>query len=57
MMHNVKNEEEFIVNMIPHHQEAVDTARIIAANSTNNELKQLANAIIEAQTKEINMMQ
>lgn len=57
MMHNVNSEEEFIVNMIPHHQEAVDTAKIIVAQSTNSELKQLAQNIIDAQTKEISMMQ
>lgn len=57
MMHNVKSEEEFIVNMIPHHQEAVDTATIIVEKSTNSELKQLAQNIIDAQTKEIAMMQ
>lgn len=52
----VTSEEAFIVNMIPHHQEAVDTARIIITKSENAELKKLAQEIITAQEKEITMM-
>ncbi len=52
----VTSEEAFIVNMIPHHQEAIDTARLIVAKSTNTELIKLAQNIILAQEKEINMM-
>ena len=52
----VTSEEAFIVNMIPHHQEAVDTARIIITKSENVELKKLAQEIITAQEKEITMM-
>ena len=30
MQHDtIKSEEEFLVNMIPHHQEAIDTAKIV----------------------------
>lgn len=59
MMHheNVTSEEQFIRDMIPHHQEAVDTSKEIVARSTNQELKNLAQDIIDAQTKEIAMMQ
>lgn len=56
MMHDIENEEEFIINMIPHHQEAVDTAQIVVAQSTNSDLKKLAQNIIDAQTREITMM-
>jgi hypothetical protein len=52
----VISEEAFIINMIPHHQEAVDTARLIVAKSTNTELIELAQNIIIAQEREINMM-
>lgn len=53
----VTSEESFIVNMIPHHQEAVDTARLVLARGDSAELKKLAQAIITAQEKEIAMMQ
>ena len=52
----VISEETFVINMIPHHQEAVDTARLVVAKSTNTELIELAQNIIVAQEKEINMM-
>ncbi len=47
------SEEEFIVNMLPHHQEAIDTAKIIIATTENAELKQIAQAIIDDQSTEI----
>jgi nuclear transport factor 2 (NTF2) superfamily protein len=53
----VTSEEAFVVNMIPHHQEAVDTARLVLAKGESAELKKLAQAIITAQEKEIAMMQ
>lgn len=52
----VISEETFVINMIPHHQEAVDTARLIVAKSTNTELTQLAQNIIIEQERGINMM-
>jgi len=53
----VTSEEAFVVNMIPHHQEAVDTARLVLAKGESAEVKKLAQAIITAQEKEIAMMQ
>jgi uncharacterized protein (DUF305 family) len=53
---NVVSEEQFIRDMIPHHQEAVDTSKIIVAKSTNPALVKLAQNIIDAQTTEIAMM-
>lgn len=53
----VTSEEAFVINMIPHHQEAVDTARLVVARGESAELKKLAQAIITAQEKEIAMMQ
>lgn len=53
----VTSEEAFVVNMIPHHQEAVDTARLVLKNGESEELKKLAQAIITAQEKEIAMME
>ncbi len=54
---DVSSELQFIVEMIPHHQEAVDTSVIISQNSTNTGLRQLADTIIQTQTQEIWMMQ
>lgn len=52
----VISEEAFVVNMIPHHQEAVDTARLVLTRGFNPLLKDLAQNIITAQEKEIAMM-
>lgn len=52
----VTSEETFVVNMIPHHQEAVDTAKLVIAKGESPELKKLAQNIITAQEKEIAMM-
>ena len=56
-MHTVHSEEEFVREMIPHHQEAVDTSRIIVESTTNNALRDLAQRIIVAQEEEIAMME
>lgn len=53
----VKSEREFIEGMIPHHQEAVDTANeVIARGGSTPEIKQLAQDIVVAQEKEIALM-
>lgn len=50
----VESEREFIEGMIPHHQEAVDTAKeVIARGGTTPEIKVLVEAIVVAQEKEI----
>ena len=46
----------FITLMIEHHQGAIDMANLVLSNSEKEELKDLANDIIIAQTKEIEMM-
>jgi uncharacterized protein (DUF305 family) len=53
----VKSEREFLEGMIPHHQEAVDTAKeVIVRGGSTPEIKKLAEDIIVAQEKEIAMM-
>jgi len=53
----VKSEREFLEGMIPHHQEAVDTAEeVIARGGSTPEIKKLAEDIVVAQEKEIAMM-
>lgn len=53
----VKSEREFLEGMIPHHQEAVDTAKeVIARGGSTPAIKKLAEDIIIAQEKEIILM-
>jgi uncharacterized protein (DUF305 family) len=55
---NAKNfDQAFIEEMIPHHQMAVMMSQHLLSNAVYPEMKQLAQAIIQAQTKEINEMQ
>ncbi len=57
MMHmGADSEEEFLVNMLPHHQEAIDTATIIVAKTENAELKKIAEAIVSGQSEEVTTM-
>ncbi len=46
----------FITLMMDHHQGAIDMAKLALSNSERDELKDLANDIVSAQTKEIEMM-
>lgn len=50
-------DREFLIQMIVHHEGAVDMAEQVLTASNRPELVQLANDIITAQTKEIKMMQ
>lgn len=50
-------DKAFVEMMIVHHQGAVDMAKQIPDNAKHAELKKLGEAIISAQTKEIQMMQ
>mgnify|MGYP000258347691 CR=1 FL=1 len=43
----------FIANMIPHHQGAIDSAKLILEYGSNEEVKAIARNIIKTQTKEI----
>ena len=48
---------EFVNQMIPHHQKAVEMAQSIASNAKHTEIKTLAKNIISTQTSEIKDMQ
>jgi hypothetical protein len=50
-------DEAFIRMMIPHHQGAIDMAKLALKNAKHQEIKDLANAIIQSQQREIDQMQ
>ncbi len=56
-MHKVKSEFDFLVEMIPHHQEAVDSAREIKAITERSELQEFAQEVIAVQKREIEELQ
>lgn len=49
-------DKAFIDGMIPHHAGAIDMANVVVARSKNNQLRRIARAIINAQSKEIGRM-
>jgi len=49
-------DREFIDMMVPHHQGAIRMARVVLGKTDDAEVKRLANAIIQAQSREIGEM-
>ena len=49
----VSRESDFVIGMIPHHQEAVDVARVVLERGERVEVLALAEAIIATQADEI----
>ncbi len=49
-------DKAFIVSMIEHHQGAIDMANEAKKNALHDEIKKMADEIITAQSKEIEMM-
>jgi uncharacterized protein (DUF305 family) len=56
-MQSVTSEEQFVNDMIPHHQEAVDNSRLVLVSTQDPQIKDLAERIITAQEGEIARMQ
>jgi uncharacterized protein (DUF305 family) len=52
----VKDDQAFLENMIPHHQEAVDSSNQILKSITDPELKSFVQNVISAQVREIDEM-
>lgn len=57
MMKVVASEEQFLRDMILHHEAAVEMAKQVLTLNPSEKVKELARAIIEAQAQEINNMQ
>ncbi len=47
---------DFVQGMIPHHQGAIDMAKVVLENGKDPEIKKLAEGIVKAQESEIKMM-
>ena len=50
-------DENFLSMMIAHHQGAIDMAKLAQANAKHQEIKDLADDVLSAQSKEIDQMQ
>ncbi|MFW5736376.1 MAG: DUF305 domain-containing protein [Halanaerobium sp.] len=57
MMESVDSEYEFLVKMIPHHEEAAANAKILRDNTNREEMREFAKDIIKVQNQEIKEME
>jgi uncharacterized protein (DUF305 family) len=53
----VQSEFDYLARMIPHHQEAVDSARVLRNRTEREEMRDFAATIIETQSREIEEME
>jgi uncharacterized protein (DUF305 family) len=57
LAHRKPFDRAFIDAMIPHHQSAIEMARVALENSNNPKIKELAQNIVSAQQREIEQLQ
>ena len=55
-MSDVESEYDYMVRMVPHHQEAVDSARVLLERTGRTEMQEFAREIIATQSREIEQM-
>lgn len=53
---DITDEKVFLLEMIPHHQEAVDTSELVFENTQDLELRKFTYDVLSAQKKEIEQM-
>lgn len=53
----ISDELGYLVDMIPHHQEAIDNAQLLVDHSERAEMRKFGQMIIETQSAEINQME
>jgi uncharacterized protein (DUF305 family) len=53
----VNSDADFIMEMIPHHQEAIDTSEYMLSRTEDEEFRKFLQGIIDAQKREVAMMQ
>lgn len=53
----VRNEFDYLTRMIPHHDEAIATAKVLQSGTQRQEMRTFAALIIETQTAEVTQMQ
>ncbi len=56
MTMKVENDGDFLMGMIPHHQEAVDSSAYLLTRTTDPELQQFLREVIDIQSREIDQM-
>ncbi len=56
MMAEVESEAQFLAQMIPHHQEAIDTAKVLLDGTEREEMREFARGIISSQQAEADDM-
>ncbi len=53
----ISDERDFLIHMIPHHEEAISAAAVLAENTERAPLRDFAHLIIETQSAEIELME
>ncbi|MDA3951031.1 MAG: DUF305 domain-containing protein [Spirochaeta sp.] len=56
-MADVETEFDYMVRMLPHHREAVESARVLGDRTNRAEMRTFAAEIIDTQTREIEQME